>query len=198
MHTNSGVPNHALRLIVDGGTYNGQTITGIGLTKAAHIYFRATSVYQDPTSDFADHADAIEQSAQDLIDSAENLNDLVTGAPSGQVSPPRTWPRSKRPCSRSRCGRRRPQCNFQPMLAQNPPERCTPGLTQVTVFSDDFETGSDGWSVSHDAVTAGLHRSRLGARQLLAGETAPAPPSSPSIRTSEPALLEETSRECCI
>ncbi len=38
VHNNSGVPNHAYALIVDGGTYNGQTITGIGLTKAAHIY----------------------------------------------------------------------------------------------------------------------------------------------------------------
>ncbi len=63
VHNNSGVPNHAYALIVDGGTYNGQTITGIGLTKAAHIYFRAESVYQNPASDFADHADAIEQSA---------------------------------------------------------------------------------------------------------------------------------------
>ena len=42
VHNNSGVPNHAYALIVDGGTYNGQTITGIGLTKAAHIYFRAS------------------------------------------------------------------------------------------------------------------------------------------------------------
>ena len=47
VHTNSGVPNHAYALIVDGtqfapgGEYNGQTITGIGLTKAAAIYFRA-------------------------------------------------------------------------------------------------------------------------------------------------------------
>ncbi len=64
VHNNSGVPNHAFALLVDGGTYNGQTITGIGLTKAAHIYFRAATVYQHSASDFADHADAIEQSAR--------------------------------------------------------------------------------------------------------------------------------------
>ena len=50
VHTNSGVPDHAYALIVDGGTYNGQTIVGIGLTKAAAIYFRAASVYQTPTT----------------------------------------------------------------------------------------------------------------------------------------------------
>ena len=41
VHINSGIPNHAFALLVDGGTYNGQTIQAIGLTKAAHIYFRA-------------------------------------------------------------------------------------------------------------------------------------------------------------
>ena len=62
VHTNSGVPNHGFALLVDGGTYNGQTIAPIGLTKAAHIYFRAQAVYQVEDSDFADHADALEAS----------------------------------------------------------------------------------------------------------------------------------------
>jgi Zn-dependent metalloprotease len=44
VHTNSGVPNHAFALLVDGGTYNGQTINAIGLTKAVHIYYRAMSL----------------------------------------------------------------------------------------------------------------------------------------------------------
>ena len=43
VHSNSGIPNHAYALLVDGGTYNGQTITGIGFTKAAHIFWRAQS-----------------------------------------------------------------------------------------------------------------------------------------------------------
>ena len=67
VHTNSGVPNHGFALLVDGGTFNGQTVTGIGLTKAAHIYWRAQDVYQTPTSNFADHADALEASCTDLI-----------------------------------------------------------------------------------------------------------------------------------
>ena len=53
-------PNHALRLLVDGGTFNGGTVPGIGLDKAAHIYWRAQSAYLTPTSDFADHADALD------------------------------------------------------------------------------------------------------------------------------------------
>src|SRR5262249_33169735 len=45
VHSNSGVPNHAYALMVDGGTYNGQIISGIGLTKAAKIEYRALTVY---------------------------------------------------------------------------------------------------------------------------------------------------------
>ncbi len=77
VHTNSGVPNHGYALLVDGGTYNGHTVVAIGLTKTAHIYFRAQSTYQVLTTDFADHADALEQSCTDLI--GVNLADLTTG-----------------------------------------------------------------------------------------------------------------------
>ena len=41
-----------------------------GSTKAAHLYWRAQSVYQTPTTDFADHADALEASCTDLIGAA--------------------------------------------------------------------------------------------------------------------------------
>ena len=39
VHNNSGVNNKAAFLITDGGTFNGQTVTGIGITKAARIYY---------------------------------------------------------------------------------------------------------------------------------------------------------------
>jgi len=67
VHFNSGVPNHAYALLVDGGTYNGQTIDAIGLTKTANLFWRAGSVYQVPATDFVDHADALEASCADLI-----------------------------------------------------------------------------------------------------------------------------------
>ncbi len=66
VHTNSGVPNHAFALLVDGGTSNGQTVTGIGLTRAAQIYWYAMTTYQGPATDFADHADALEASCTAL------------------------------------------------------------------------------------------------------------------------------------
>ncbi len=83
VHSNSGVPNHAYALLVDGGSYNGQNISAIGLTKAAHIYYRAQTVYQGPASGFPEHADAIEQSCSDLT--GATLADLKTGLPSGEI-----------------------------------------------------------------------------------------------------------------
>ena len=54
VHFNSGVPNHAFALMVDGGTYNGRTITGIGLAKSGLIQYRALTAYL--TSGFDDSA----------------------------------------------------------------------------------------------------------------------------------------------
>ena len=69
-HTNSGVPNHAYALMVDGGTYNGKTVTGMGLTKAGKIQYRALATYLTSASDFLDNYNALKQSCQDLIGTA--------------------------------------------------------------------------------------------------------------------------------
>ncbi|MEZ4986112.1 MAG: M4 family metallopeptidase [Saprospiraceae bacterium] len=53
VHSNSGVVNHAYALMVDGGTYNGYTIAGMGLTKAAHIPWQANHNYLNRTADFS-------------------------------------------------------------------------------------------------------------------------------------------------
>lgn len=149
VHTNSGVPNHAYALLVDGGTYNGQTIDAIGLTKAAHIYWRAQSVYQGPASDFVAHADAVEQSCRDLT--GATLADLKTGQPSGAV------------ITTADCGQvakamlavemRTPpaQCNFTALLAKAPPALCPSG-TQSVIASDGFDGGKKAgikWTVAH-------------------------------------------------
>ncbi len=153
VHTNSGVPNHAYALLVDGGTYNGQTISGIGLTKAAHIYFRAMDVYQGPASDFADHADALDQSCSDLI--GANLADLSTGLPSGQIISASDCAQVAKAALAVELRNPPTQCNFQPLLAQNPPPLCEAGGFATQLFHDTFDSGDSSsarWSVSHTAV----------------------------------------------
>jgi Zn-dependent metalloprotease len=155
VHNNSGVPNHGYALLVDGGTYNGQTVTGIGLTKAAHIYFRAMSVYQGPASDFADHADALDQSCSDLV--GVNLADLTTGAPSGQVISSSDCAQVAKAALAVELRNPPTQCNFQPLLKQNPPPLCEAGGFATQLFHDNFDNGNSStarWSVGHSGITA--------------------------------------------
>ena len=46
-------------------------------------------------------------------------------------------------------------CNFQPLLAQNPPALCTTG-SAMQIFKDNFDSGgsfTDRWTVSHEGTT---------------------------------------------
>ncbi|MGB7921693.1 MAG: M4 family metallopeptidase [Pyrinomonadaceae bacterium] len=159
VHGNSGVPNHAYALIVDGGVYNGQTITGIGLTKAAHIYFRAMTVYQHSASDFIDHADAIEQAATDLKNAGTNLNKLTDGTPSGEVVTAADITQIQKAMLAVEMRSTHTGCNFPPLLAQNPPaDSCGVGMTQNVIFSDNFEGSTSGWTVTLiENVPGALH-----------------------------------------
>lgn len=153
VHLNSGVPNHAYALLVDGGTYNGYTIQPLGLTKAAHIYFRAMSVYQTPTSDFADHAEALEASAADLI--GIDLLDLQTGNPSGAVITTSDLDQVHKATLAVELRTPPTQCGFKPLLDPNTPEdTCTgPSMVRTVIFADDFETDpSSRWTITREAL----------------------------------------------
>ncbi len=151
VHTNSGVPNHAFALLVDGGTYNGQTVGSIGLTKAVAIYWRAMSVYQTATSDFVDHADALEASCADLT--GQDIYDLVSGAVSSEVI-------SAVDCAEIPNAmlavemREDPtaQCGFEPLLENPPPAVCAGMGSPVDIYNTTFDTDGDGWMVSTDTA----------------------------------------------
>jgi hypothetical protein len=157
VHSNSGVPNHAYALTVDGGTFNGQTINGIGLTKAAAVYFRAMTTYQTPTTDFADHADALQASCADLV--GEPLNELSVlpddSSPSREVIRARDCTTFDRVAAAVELRRAPTQCNFQPMFDQNPPALCGPGTTRTTIFSEGFDNGLAGWEPASEVVFPG-------------------------------------------
>ncbi len=146
VHTNSGVPNRAYALVVDGGRVNGVDVTGIGLAKAAHIWWRAMSVYQVPTSDFADHADALELSCSDLVGAP--LTDLVTGDPLATTL-------STADCAQVAAAlvavemRTEPeQCSFVPLLAPDPPE-----ASGRVLFEETFSSHPGGaWTRSNEGV----------------------------------------------
>lgn len=155
VHTNSGVANHAYALLVDGGSYNGQNITAIGLTKAAHIYYRAQTVYQGPASGYPEHADAIEQSCADLT--GINLASLKTGQPSGEAI---TAFDCQQVASAAKAVELRTppsQCGFKTLLAQTPPPLCPAGSPTV-IAADNFDGGRRGglkWVLSNAGITGG-------------------------------------------
>lgn len=148
VHTNSGVPNHGFALLVDGGTFNGQTVTGIGMTKAFQIYWRAQSVYQVPDSDFTDHADALEQSCTDLI--GVELADLSTGDPSGQVIDENDCAELATAIAAVELRTYPDQCDFEPLLEPNPPLVCDGGREPFFVESFDVDPGT--WTLTNEGV----------------------------------------------
>ena len=158
VHTNSGVPNHGFALLVDGGTYNDQTIGALGLVKAAHLYWRAQSVYQTPASGFPEHADALEASCTDLI--GQNLEGLSTSPiPAGLsgeiISAADCVEVSDMIAAVELHSNPAAQCNFQPLLAKNPPALCAGTENSRTHFLEDFEDGLTGWTLRSAGVFAG-------------------------------------------
>jgi Zn-dependent metalloprotease len=152
VHINSGVDNRAFSLVVDGGTHNGVQVFPIGLTKAAHIWWRAKVAYQNSVTDFAEHADALEQSCKDLT--GKNLKSLATGNLSGEKI-------TRGDCNQVKAAmqavemRMTPACGFLPLLAQSPPAVCPPSPNAPkNVFTDNFEKAAKTkkfWTVSNAA-----------------------------------------------
>ena len=146
VHVNSGIPNHAFALLVDGGSYGGTIVEPIGLLTAAHLYWRAMDVYQVADTGFADHAAALTQSCTDLI--GVELGDLQTGAPSGRVV-------GVDDCNQVAAAidavelELAPACSFEPLL-----DPAVPAPTCGTaVFHEDFETDPVGrWAFSNTGV----------------------------------------------
>ena len=158
VHSNSGVINRGYSFLVDGGTFNGVTIAGIGLTKALAIYYRAMTEYQGDISDFPDHADALSASCTDLT--GDPLKELSVEADDSVVS--------AEVISAADCAQvtsmtealelrvdPTEQCNWEQMLAPGVEAGCGKGFTTRTVFSEDFEDGLTGWTQTEESVFGG-------------------------------------------
>lgn len=147
VHINSGVPNHAFALLVDGGTYNGQIIDGLGITKTAHIYWRAQHLYQTEASDFAAHADALEQACIDLVDvplSRPSTDDASIVA-SGESIAAADCAAVTRAIAAVELRIAPDQCTFEPILQPDAPELCAVGEVLTPVLQSDFEASLTGW-----------------------------------------------------
>jgi Zn-dependent metalloprotease len=66
VHTNSGVGNKAAYLMTDGGAFNGYTITGLGITKTAAIFYEAQTNILIPSSTYSFLGNALNQACAHL------------------------------------------------------------------------------------------------------------------------------------
>ena len=157
VHSNSGVVNHAYSLLVDGGTYNDVVVPGIGLTKAAQVFWRTQTAYLNPTSDFQDLADGLVASCADLT--GVGFNEISTRPMDQRVSEQKIGPADCQAVAAVtqavELDREPTQCNFGPLLARNPPAACGSKFTSVNVFKEKFTDGLTGWKKSGNVVFEG-------------------------------------------
>ncbi|MGD2110650.1 MAG: M4 family metallopeptidase [Phycisphaerae bacterium] len=143
VHSGSGIPNHAFAIMTDGKTYNGYTVSAIGPIKAGAVWYRTLLFYLTPASDFRDAYFALNQAATDLIGTSPNdprtgtpIAAMFTAADAVEVDEALLAVEMN---TDGACGA------TVDILDPNPPDQCSP---RAAVFSDDFEGGTNGWTVS--------------------------------------------------
>ncbi len=161
VHINSGVNNKAYALLVDGGTYNGQTVNGIWFIKAAHIFWRAQEFYLTSTSDFVNQADALEAACSDLIGiDLEGFSFTATPAgPSGEIISLADCQELAKVITAVEF-RTTPACNFETILAQPAPAVCDVNSGAAVIYNENFESGLGAWTVTQLPVNPGDWDSR--------------------------------------
>lgn len=152
VHTNSGVPNHAYALMVDGGTYNGQTITGIGLSKAAKIQYRTLVAYLVSTADFQANYTAVQQACTDLIGTVG-----ITAAD----------------CTQVKKALDAVEMNSTVCSPPPTPALCPAGQSPTNLFFDNLENTTSGNWVS--TVATGINHWPHGVGNTIYSSTYPAP-----------------------
>ena len=78
VHFNSGVSNKLCYLLTDGDTFNGETITGMGIPAVAGLFYECMTNLLTASSDFEDLGNALTQAAVNLgLTSTEQANVLA-------------------------------------------------------------------------------------------------------------------------
>jgi Zn-dependent metalloprotease len=154
VHINSGLVNRTFSILVDGGTLNGTTVTGIGLTKALHIFYHTQSSYMTPVTNFFAMGDMLQAAANDLLGinlPALTLVDLPAAA-SGEIISAADLTQVANAVAATQLMGNGP-CVIVPTLAQSPPEACADvnNRDYVSLLSQDWEAGFAGWTVVEEA-----------------------------------------------
>ncbi len=129
VHINSGVSNKAAFLITDGGVFNGTTVTGLGITKAAKIYYEVQTNLLTSASDFADLHTELYQACLNLV----GTNGITASDCLQVANATDAVEMADQPAS----------------CAVNEAPVCPSGQTAINLFYDDLENPSSGrWTKS--------------------------------------------------
>ncbi|MFZ3065949.1 MAG: M4 family metallopeptidase [Nitrospirota bacterium] len=128
VHSNSGVNNKAAYLMTDGGTFNGYTVTGLGISKVARIYYEAQTNMLLSASDYNDLYNALQQACTNLIGTSG-----ITSSDCQQVT----------------SAVYAVEMNQQPSSCPaNEAPLCPSGQSPSNIFFDTLETTTSGYWVS--------------------------------------------------
>ncbi len=133
VHVNSGINNKAVYLMVDGGSFNGRTVTGIGYPKVLQIYYRVQTTLLVSGSDYADLYRALNQACNSLVGTAGiTANDCVQVKTAAEAVEMHLLP----------TGDHMPEAQV-----------CPTGQTPTHLFFDNRETNADNYTTK--ALTGG-------------------------------------------
>ena len=130
VHYNSSVNNKAAFLMVEGGSFNGQTISGIGMTKTAAVYYRVQTQFLGAGANYTDLYYALKQACLSLVGGTDGI--------------------TSNDCLQVRNAALAVEMNVKPSQSFTPnPELCpTTGQKPASsyLFQDDMESGSTKWT----------------------------------------------------
>jgi bacillolysin len=131
VHSNSGVNNKAAFLMTDGGTFNGQTISGLGAAKVGAIYYALEVAFLTSGSDYQDLSVDLPAACDALAASGAH------GISNGD-------------CAQVRKAVIATEMSTTPPAAPVPEAQvCAAGQTSQDVFYDDLENPASGnWASS--------------------------------------------------
>lgn len=121
VHTNSGVNNKAAYLMTDGGTFNGQSVSALGIEKTAAIYYQAQTSYLTSSSTYFDLNNSLISSCSDLVGIKG-----ITAADCNQVNK-----------ALAAVEMDQATCSAPPLV-----EYCPANTIKSTLWSEDFEAAT--------------------------------------------------------
>jgi len=143
VHHNSGVNNKAVYLMVDGGNFNGKTITALGWDKTVAIYYEVNTNLLTSGADYSDLYYALQQACTNLIGqkgiTASDCAEVKNAADAVEM-------------------------NAQPVAGYNPdaPLCSTAGTSPNIIFADDLENGTGNWTFNNGTYVRWQYDSPFG------------------------------------